>query len=319
MRTTYLGTLLLSLSLLTACGGGDDTASHPMFFTTGLKANVNKPFEFTLPNDTSIKIVAHGPGYRAEDFAKIEEFDLDETDGKWQVWLAHSVWSNNGQTHFSKRNRSVSSILRAIERLRDRNKLDFEINFLQVDPISNALGVKQARSTKNLSLSPVGDVSCEAFWADCVDRYVISSFSRNPEPGTMSQRDWLEPILSPVIKLLTTEGRDTTYDPVPYPELVLDPKSEFWDRIEMMAFIVNPDGEVVDAVVPQLHGQGVGAGSVVTRYIMAAGIDADELRDPLADERYSFELNDVFGTAPNVMFGGDYVEQTMDSLSEILE
>ena len=321
MRTFFLQlcTIFLSSAALVACGGGEEGPTHAQFFEQGLKANVNESFDFSLPNETSIKITAHGPGYRADDYAEIEEFDLDETSGKWQIWLAHSVWSNNGQIHFTERNKSVSSLLRAIERIRDRNKLDFEINFLQIDPISSALGIKQARSSNNLSLSPVGDWSCNAFWADCIDRYVVSPFSRHPEPNTVSQRDWLEPILSPVIELLKTEDRDMTKDPVPYPELVFDPNSVFWDRIELMAFIVNPDGQVVDAVVPQLHAEGVSAGSVVTRYIMAAGINTEGLSDPIPDGRNSFDLNDMHGAVPDVNFGGDYVETAMDNLSEMLE
>ena len=110
-----------------------------------------------------------------------------------------------------------------------------------------------------------------------------------------------------------------TFDPVPYPELVFDPNSEFWDRIELMAFIVNPDGEVVDAMVPQLHAEGVDAGSAVTRYIMAAGIDPDDLHDPVTDARYKFEFNDVYGAPAGVKFGGDYIEMAVESLSEILE
>lgn len=254
--------LFLSASLLTACGG-EETPVASNFFDTELKPTIQEPFDFTLPSETSIKITLHGDGLDPKSYASVDDFDVDEAHGKWQIWLAHAVWSNNGGTRYSARNRSVSETLKSIERIRSANNLDFEINFLQVDRISRNLAIKQASHTKNLSLSPIGDNGCGAFWYRCADRYVVSPFSREPEDGMVTQREWLMPVIAPVIEQIHKEGQARNIYPLA-DSGILEPESEFWDRIHLLAFIVNPDGEVVDAIVPQAHVGRVSASDVVS-------------------------------------------------------
>lgn len=317
MRKTYLGTIIISLSLLTACGG-DETPSASNFVDNGLKPNVQEPFAFTLPSETSIKITLHGDGLDPKSYASVDDFDVDEADGKWQIWLAHAVWSNNGMVHFSERNRSVSETLKSIERIRSANNLDFEINFLQVDRISRNLAIKQASHTKNLSLGPIGDNGCGEFWYRCADRYVVSPFSREPEDGMVTQREWLMPVIAPVIEQIHKEGQARNIYPLA-DSGILEPDSEFWDRIHLLAFIVNPDGEVVDAIVPQAHVSRVSASNVVSRYIMAAEIDPADIRDPESDENLKFDALDIYAVPPYTFFGGDYTEIALDNISEILK
>lgn len=317
MRKTYLGTILISLSLLTACGG-DETPSASNFVDNGLKPNVQEPFAFTLPSETSIKITLHGDGLDPKSYATVENFDLDEANGKWQIWLAHAVWSNNGGTRYSARNRSVSETLKSIERIRSENNLDFEINFLQVDRISRNLGMKQSSHTKNLSLSPIGDNGCGTFWYRCANRYVVSPFSRNPEDGMVTQREWLMPVIAPVIEQIHKDGPARNIYPLA-DSGILDPDSNFWDRIHLLAFIVNPEGEVVDAIVPQASPGRVSASAVMSRFILAANIDPKTIRAPEPDEVLKFDTRDIRAVPPYAFFGGDYTEIAMDNLSEMLE
>ncbi len=220
--------------------------------------------------------------------------------------------------HFSERNRSVSETLKSIERIRSANNLDFEINFLQVDRISRNLAIKQASHTKNLSLRPIGDNGCGAFWYRCADRYVVSPFSRDPEDGMVTQREWLMPVIAPVIEQIHKEGQARNIYPLA-DSGILEPDSEFWDRIHLLAFIVNPDGEVVDAIVPQAHVGRVSASDVVSRYIMAADIDPAIIRDPESDENLKFDARDIYAVPPSAFFGGDYTEIALDNISEILK
>lgn len=309
--------LFLSASLLTACGG-EEAPVASNFFDTELKPNIQEPFDFTLPSETSIKITLHGDGLDPKSYASVDDFDVDEADGKWQIWLAHAVWSNNGMVHFSERNRSVSETLKSIERIRSANNLDFEINFLQVDRISRNLAIKQASHTKNLSLGPIGDNGCGEFWYRCADRYVVSPFSREPEDGMVTQREWLMPVIAPVIEQIHKEGQARNIYPLA-DSGILEPDSEFWDRIHLLAFIVNPDGEVVDAIVPQAHVGRVSASDVVSRYIMAAEIDPADIRDPESDENLKFDARDIYAVPPYTFFGGDYTEIALDNISEILK
>lgn len=317
MRTLFFMAFAAALAVTSGCSD-DQNSSHP-FSTHNVQPIDGAGSAFTLPSKNSIQIIQHGSGLGRGDYSEAKDFSVTQAKGKWQIWIAHNVWSvwsvSNDPGDFVLRNNSIAAALSAINETREVNGLDFEINFLQLDRPG---AVARAASSKdNLAgMSPPGGSWCDFFWVYCADRYVIAPFSRNQEKETLSQRQWLSPYIEPVFDDIERNGSKSRHA-TRAEKGIQDENSEYWDRIHMMAFIVNPDGIVVDALIPLANGQGVSALGVITRYLAAADIDFEDIKIPQDNNRSGFKTDFLYANAPVTKFGGDYAEATLESIREI--
>lgn len=311
--------LALICAALAGCSDKEESSNH--FDISHVRNRVINQYEFTLPSDKPIQVEMHGRGSGPDDYADIKSFDLSEANGHWQIWVAHNVWSNNPNqsTSFSERNRQLSTLLAALWESKVQNNLDVEINFLQVDKIPGRGAYSERTNTKNLSLSPIGDIGCGSFWVDCTDRYVISPFARFAEPGIMSQFDWIYPLLQPKLKDIEINGSKSKW----YEHVGTgfdNNKSKYWDDIHAMAFIVNPDGVVVDALVFKSLGAGITARSIITHFIVAADLDHEEINIPKPNLSTAFlESGYLDNNIAKTDFSGDYIENTINNLYEMVK
>jgi hypothetical protein len=301
-------------AVIAGCGGEEAPAAKSQMDPAIVKSNVAEPFDFKLPSKVSGLITVEG---KEKDLgAPInldDDFKVEETHGKWQIWVAHNVWSDSRDvpTDYLDRTGSISTVLKAIMETKRQNNLDFELNFIQLDAIPSTI-------MAGGRISPAGNNHCGQFWALCVDRFVISPMVRHQTKGSYTLREWIPDILDPVIKDAKDNGLASKYEGLAYMGL-LDDKSEYWDVIEMMAFIVNPDGEVVDALVPAAGTSGVSPNMVMSHFMLAAGIDADDVKVPEANPRTYFKPDMMFANAAHTKFGGDYISNAVSSMAEMLE
>jgi hypothetical protein len=321
MKTQLISAALLA-TLLTGCGG-DTQPAVEHFDVSKVVSNVPEPFYFELPSDKAIEITQHGPGLGPDDYAELSDFKVEEARGSWQIWVAHNVWSDppGQKTDFMSRNRSMASFLSALMATKKQNDLDVEIIFLQVDKIPGQAAMAEAKGTRNMSLRPRGDneFGCGFFWVDCADRYVISPFARVPEPGIKSQREWLMPLLQPKLDDIKEKGHKSKY--YGYVAMgLLDNASDYWDWIDTNVFIVNPDGEVVDALSWKALTSGPTPKGVIERFIVAAGIDPDDVVKPTPSLSIPFKKADfLWVSVPGTRYGGDYIQNAVDTLAEMLK
>ncbi|MCZ4324666.1 hypothetical protein [Pseudomonas anguilliseptica] len=311
----------LILIILCAAGCDNDKKSKKHFYNmdvSNIVPLVDEPYDFELPAEKSYEITVNLDDRRNVESANVQPFNVHNTKGKWQVWITHNVWSNNSRTaSYIDRNYATARILLGIKEARDQNKLDFDINFVQIDKISYNFGAREAAVSKNISLSPPGGLLCgRFFFSECVDRYVISPYSRFKEKGTVTQHEWLTRYIAPVKAGIQKE---------PYGQLsaltslgFLDERSEYWDRIDMMAFIVNPDGKVMDAIVPLTNTGSVSPVGVLILYLAAAELGDYEFNPPGDNFRTDFKENMFSGPGWHAYFGGDAVDRVVDTMTEVL-
>jgi hypothetical protein len=198
--------------------------------------------------------------------------------------------------------------------------LDFELNFIQIDKVPGLAAAKDAAVTNNLSLSPQGDLGCSYFWNRCVDRFVISPFTRFAEPGFKSQREWLMPVLSQAIENFEKHGKESKFsERIQAEPGVLDEKSDYWNHIWLTAFIVNPEGHVVDVLNPSALRPGVNTQALIARFIKVSGLDPDDIIKPKANPKTGFKEDHLTISGSSVRFGGDYIQNAVDVFNELLK
>lgn len=311
-RMTLLAAFIAAA--LVGCGGEDVTAAKSQLDPANVTTNVSEPFEFRLPSEVSGLITVEGREKNLGAHIQVDEdFKVEATHGKWQIWLAHNVWSDSREvpTDSLYRTASISSVLKAIMETKRQNKLDFELNFIQLDAIPDTIIAGGA-------ISPRGNKGCGQFWALCVDRFVISPMAQHKTKGSHTLKEWVPEIIDPVIADAKANGAASKYEGLAYMGM-LDEKSGYWDTIHLMAFIVNPDGEVVDALVPAAGTAGVSPNMVLSHYMLAAGLDTSDVKVPVENERTGFKPDMMFANAAHTKFSGDYISNAVNSMAEMLE
>ena len=299
---------------LSGCGGEAPTTAKSQLNPDKVTSNVSDPFVFRLPASVSGLITVEGKEKHLGAPIKVDDkFDVADTHGRWQIWLAHNVWSDSREvpTDSLYRTASISSVLKAIMETKRQNKLDFELNFIQLDAIPSTIIAGGA-------ISPRGNKGCGEFWTLCVDRFVISPMAQYKTKGSLTLKEWLPEIINPVMADAKANGAASKYEGLAYMGM-LDEKSGYWDTIHLMAFIVNPDGEVVDALVPAVGTSGVSPHMVLSHYMLATGLDSDDVKIPEENPRTGFKPDMMFANAAHTKFGGDYISNAVSSMAEMLE
>lgn len=292
--------VIMSLLTLSACGSAEDEKSSYI--------HVDKPYpgiEFVLPHEDSISISYKGDGiYEETTEMHVENFEASDTDG-WQVYVTGNVWSDKGRSGSVDRQGRFSAFFKGLSDARKVAGMDFEINFIQVDSFPRQLKERHAEAS-GLGLTPDSKLGCKAFWQNCTDRYIVSPYTRLPSDGFLSQKEWLKPYLKRVEDDIHNGGNSVYLERQGFN----DENSDYWNSVPMNVFIVNPDGEVVDAIVPLASGRNVSPHIVMQMIASAQGVELDQ---------------EVFSQVPQITtvilpteFGGSYREIFADELADLL-
>lgn len=295
--------LCAAFSLLVGCG--ESKPEVPLGVSTlYYETSIPNPIEFKLPNSDLARHYFRKEKNQGRETPIIsEKFKISR--GKWQLWYTGNIWSNKSSAP-SANGRVVvmADHLMAIDKFRKANNLDIELNFIQTDGISVRLGLADAKRSQGWSISPTGGI-CDPFFYSCADNYVISPFGHDGMSEAQSQYAWLSPY---------DQKPKWIGDHMDGFKGYHDKSSAYWNQTPPAAFLVNPDGMVVDAIVPLLHGIKLSPGKVVRAIIYHMDLDMDELVYPAVAGNYiDPALNG------EVSFGGDYTEEFIEELTKALQ
>lgn len=179
----------------------------------------------------------------------------------WSLWVASNVYSdakNPGSDPGRKmkwregrtavvRSTHDDSFLSGVKAFIKANKIDLEINYLGYDYLPRSLVDDYSRS-RGQYFSQYGE-NCEKAYKRCADNYFLSPLDRYRGGSRTAYKDWVEPYFH-----FGTSQMDKSYK-----EMFVnkggagDEKSEFYDWWPTMVFLVNPDGQVVRAWMPQTY------------------------------------------------------------------
>lgn len=304
MKGFCFGFALVAVIGISGCSG--DAESEPV---RGINLNQKRMLleevEFELPGqDDDIPHRFYAPSKVAwEGKIVVEPFHLKT--GKWQVWYTGNVWSSATERESAaERNNKIGLVLSKLKDFEKLNKLDFEINFLQTDGVSAGLGMSFAGATKGWSMHGGGG-GCTPFFLYCVNNFVVAPFDADGKSESAGQYEWLRPYSK-----LTKVRADRMSGHKGYE----DKSSKYWTLTPSAAFIVNPDGIVVDAFIPLLSDLDPSSGNIISALIREMGIDTEDLV-------YPTEGGSLFADQPDklVYFGGDYAQEFLTEFERILK
>lgn len=178
----------------------------------------------------------------------------------WSLWVASNVYSdarapkddldylNKGfirAESAAQRSKEETAFLSQIRRFVRENKVALEINYLGYDSLPDSL-VNRKDNSNGYWLTYDND-PCEKAFRLCVDNYLVSPAARYAGTDRLSFKDWITPFLPQgsgeralaqqyVIDRLGGSAKES---------------SPFFDYWPTMVFLVNPDGAVVRAWLPQ--------------------------------------------------------------------
>lgn len=291
--------MLAALLSLSACGSAEDEKSAYV--------HIDKPYEgieFALPYDESISFSYRGDGfYENTTEMSVDEFKVSDTDG-WQIYVTGNLWSDRDSNSINRQGQ-FAAFFRGLTDAREASKMDFEINFVQIDSFPRQLKERHAQAS-GLGLTPDSKLGCKAFWKNCTDRYIVSPYTRLPTKGFLSQKEWLKPYLKRVENDIRKGGE--------WSHLVKDgfdnENSDYWNSAPMNVFIVNPDGEVVDAIVPLASGRYISPRMIMKMMAAAQGVELEP--------KVFAQIPEMGTVILPAKFGGTMGEILADELADLL-
>lgn len=178
----------------------------------------------------------------------------------WSLWVASNVYSDykapkndlsmlqHGFTRAdsaAERSKKESFFIGGVSKWLKENHVDVELNFLGYDGLPESL-MQSNDSYKGFWLT-WNNEPCEKAFRMCVDNYFVSPVSRLSGGERLSYKDWIKPYLN-LGEGDTAVGRKFVIDSWGGME---DENSPFYDIWPTMVFLVNPDGVVTRAWLPQ--------------------------------------------------------------------
>jgi hypothetical protein len=242
---------------------------------------------------------------------------FEQTEWKphgWSLWLAANVYSDakapRGDLDFlnkgfvkassaAERSKAETAFLSQISKYVHANKVDLEINYLGYDSLPDSL-VKRNDNSYGYWLT-FNNEPCEKAFRLCIDNYFVSPAARYSGTGRLSFKDWITPFLP--------QGNSERASGQQY---VIDSKggsksesSPFYDLWPSMVFLVNPEGKVVRAWLPQKNDH-------ANVYRVEAAIVSD-IGGPYKDLKLT-EDNYPPGVPHEGYYGKYYIEAGIDNL-----
>lgn len=297
---------VLLCSALALAGCGDETHVPNAVKGIHYERSIVDEVKFELPNSTLARKYYQARTDHGQD-TPIVSNHYNLKPGKWQLWHTGNIWSAEGsKTGAAGRLTMMGGYLHVIDLFRKANNIDIELGFIQTDAISEGLGMADAEVTSGWSISPGGGV-CHRFFYACIDTYVISPFGLDGKDQQSSQYDWLRPY----DQVDSGEGSTRSYY-----KGYNDKHSKYWAQTPGAAYLVNPDGMIVDVFHPLLSTRAEFAGSVIRAMIENMDLDMDNLKYPSPDDDY---WNFHIGALDTVNFGGDYTQKFLTEFERILK
>lgn len=299
----------VALMALALYGCGDEKQELPQ-----IGGEVSGSPEFKLPGSV------FRLDYKQNDQAATKrEWFFERTAWKprgWSLWVASNVYSDarapKGDLDFlnkgfskaasaAQRSKEETPFLAQISKYVRENKVPLEINYLGYDSLPDSL-VNRDDKSNGYWLS-FDNEPCEKAFRLCIDNYLVSPAARYSGTGRLSYKDWLAPFLP--------QGDS---DRASIQKYVIDhmggsanESSPFYDYWPTMVFLVNPDGKVVRAWLPQKND------TATVRRVEAAIVT--DIGGPykdleVADNRHSAGLPSVG------YYGKYYIETGVDRVLE---
>ena len=178
----------------------------------------------------------------------------------WSLWMASNVYSdarapkgdldylNKGFSRAESAAQSAkeqTAFLSQIRKYVRENKIALEINYLGYDSLPDSL-INRNDNSYGYWLS-FDNEPCEKAFRMCIDNYLVSPVARYTGTKRLAYKDWIAPFLP--------QGND---DRALAQKYVIDrwggssdESSPFYDYWPTMVFLVNPEGKVVRAWLPQ--------------------------------------------------------------------
>lgn len=178
----------------------------------------------------------------------------------WSLWVASNVYSDarapKGDLDFlnkgfskaasaAQRSKEETPFLSQISKYVRDNKVPLEINYLGYDSLPDSL-VNRDDKSHGYWLS-FDNEPCEKAFRLCIDNYLVSPASRYSGTGRLSYKDWIAPFLPQG----DSERALAQKYVIDHMGGSANESSPFFDYWPTMVFLVNPEGKVVRAWLPQ--------------------------------------------------------------------
>ncbi|MGP0171187.1 hypothetical protein ACSVIJ_04815 [Pseudomonas sp. NCHU5208] len=277
MKSRLIAPLLVAL-LTSGCGGESVELPKPL-------GEVESGLPFKLPGSLH-RLASHPNPVPNTSPRTVWGFsDATWKPNGWSLWVAANVysatkrpgdaknWDSSWKKAESAKDRAEADgrFLNVINEFVRSNGVPVEINYLGYDMVPTSISGSWGSSGMFYSWSSGG---CEFAFNRCVNNYFVSPVSRYSGGDSLAFKEWVSPFFnfneSKIgewhKELFTKKGGDG------------DESSEFYDWWPTMVFLVNADGEVVRAWLPQT-GNTASAGRVIAGMVEEIGVD-----DPIVNK-----------------------------------
>lgn len=241
----------------------------------------------------------------------------------WSLWIASNVYSDfrapkNDLDYLRKgfgraesaaeRSKQDSIFIGGISKWLKDNNVAVEVNYLGYDNIPASL--LQGNDVYKGYYLTWNNQPCEKAFRMCINNYFVSPASRYSGGKQLGFKEWLSPYL--------VFGTDTNAmaqkDVIKTMGGIDDEKSEFFDMWPTMVFLVNPEGAVTRAWLPQKN-------DLATVQRVEAAIVKD-IAGPYKDVPIS--TVDISPTPPKIAYYGQHyietgVNKVLDTFQEIMQ
>ncbi|MCK1788917.1 hypothetical protein [Pseudomonas violetae] len=249
--------MLVALLAVAVAGCGDDKPEIPTFAGWIGGEVVGAP-TFMLPGPVQALKSAQDQSAQS---GKAWFFEKAQWKPKgWSLWVASNVYSDyktprNDLEYLRKgfaradaaheRAKQDSNFIGGISKWLKANNVNVELNFLGYDSIPGSL--KPVNDAYKGYWLTYNNQPCERAFRLCVNNYFVSPAARLAGGTSLSFKEWISPYLVFGTDLKAAGQKDV----IASQGGMSDERSPFFDYWPTMVFLVNPEGKVTRAWLPQ--------------------------------------------------------------------